>query len=605
MSTRISVRKKIKNVFRIDRAFRFVWRASPGWTVLNTFLAILQGLLPLLSLYLIKLIVDTITSAVQSDYSEVVFREIVFLVALATGAALVQAAFSRLTAYATEAQSVTVTDYVYDVMHKKSVSLDLAYYENPQYFDTLHRAQQEGPYRPTRIVSGLNQVGQSFVVLAGMVGLLFTFHWSAAILLFVSTLPGLWVQLLFARKNYCWQKEVTPLERRASYYSEILTGDMFAKEIRLFGLGSFFSTGFNLLRRKIRKERLSLARHRSIADFFSQGFALFILMGCFLYIGDQTLKGVITIGAMVMYFQAFQRGLTSLKNLLQYLAWLYEDNLFVAHFFTFLDIDNSIVDTKNPVSLPRGNRASITFNNVSFKYPGVREDVLKGVSFEIHPGEVIALVGANGAGKSTIVKLLCRLYDPKDGEIYFDQINYKQLSAKDLRKRISAVFQDFVQYSLSVRNNIKLGDIDSDRSSKELESAAAKAGIEDVILKLPNGYETILGKQFAKGEELSYGEWQRLVVARAFYKDASLVILDEPSSSLDIDSEFELFQNFKHLISGKSALIISHRFSTVKIADRVLVLEKGKIVETGSHNELMRIRGRYFEMYTKQTKWFE
>lgn len=605
MHTPQSVQAKLQNIFRIDRAFRFVWHASAGWTVLNGLLAVLQGVLPLLSLYLIKLIVDTITLAVQAGYSDSILWDIVFLVALAAGAAIMQVAVSRLATFAQEVQSSTVTDYVYDVMHKKSVSLDLAYYENPLYYDTLHRAQQEGPYRPTRIVNGLNQVGQSVASLVGMVGLLFTFHWFAGVVLFISILPGIYVQLVFARKNYRWQKEITPQERRASYYNHVLTGSSFAKEIRLFGLGAFFSNGFNLLRSKIRHEKLLLARQRFIADFLSQAFAVCVLMGCFLYIGIHALKGTITIGDMVMYFQAFQRGLTSLKNLLQNLTWLYEDNLFVAHFFTFLDIDKRIVEPGNPTPLPRHEKAAIVFQNVTFAYPGTRKGVLKNVSFEIRSGEVVALVGRNGAGKSTIVKLLCRLYDPLSGSISYNKINYKHLSIKELRREISVVFQDFVQYCLSVRDNIRVGDIEREQVPGEVELAAAKAGVEPVIAKLSKGYETMLGKQFDEGEELSYGEWQKLVMARAFYKESSLIILDEPSSSLDVDTEFTLFQNFKQLIAGKSALLISHRFSTVKMADRIIVLDDGSILETGSHKELLQKKGRYFDMYTKQTGWFD
>lgn len=603
MSTSTTVLKKIVHSIRVDRAFYFVWHASAKWTALSAILAALQGVLPLLSLYLIKLIVDTITAAVQHGYSDAMWWKIVFLVALATCAALIQVAVSRLAAYALEAQSFEVTDFVYNAIHKKSASLDLAYYENPEYFDTLHRAQREGPYRPARIVNGLNKIGQSTVSLIGMVGILFTFHWLAGLLLFMSTLPGIGVQLLFARKNYQWQKEVTPMERRASYYNYVVTRDIFAKEIRLFSLGPFFSATFNLLRSTIRKQRLSLARQRALADFVSQAFAVCVLMGCFLYIGIHALKGAITIGAMVMYFQAFQRGLTSLKDLMKNLTLLYEDNLFVTHFFSFLDIDNSIIIPSNPVALPEGGAATVAFQNVSFKYPGVRDEVLKDVSFEVAPEETVALVGGNGAGKSTIVKLLCRLYDPTDGVISFDNLNFRQIAVDDLRKHISVVFQDFAQYALSVQDNIKVGDVDKPESEAAIKEAADKAGMEKVVAKLSRGYDTMLGKQFDGGEELSYGEWQKLVIARAFYKDASLVILDEPSSALDADTEYELFNNFKNLISGKSALLISHRFSTVKMADRIIVLEEGKIVENGSHRELMDKRGRYFDMYTKQAKW--
>jgi len=490
------------------------------------------------------------------------------------------------------------------VMHKKSIDLDLAYYENPDYYDTLHRAQREGPYRPTTIVNGLNQLGQNTVSLIVMVGLLFTFHWSVGLLLFISTLPGLWVQIHFAKKNFRWQKEITPSERRASYYSWVLTSDEHAKEVRLFGLGGFFSDGFNTLRAKIRGEKLSLSRQRSGAEFLSQTFAAIILMACFLMIGIRTIKGLITIGDMVMYFQAFQRGISHLKELLQNLARLYEDNLFVSLFFSFLDARNQVVEAPNPKTIPADNQTGIELKNVSFSYPDQRDAVLNDVSFSIEPGEVVALVGPNGAGKSTIVKLLCRLYDPDTGTLTYNDVSYQDLAIENLRQQISVVFQDFVQYHLTVKENIWLGDVSKEKGESELLTQAAdKAVITDLISSLPKGYETMLGKWFESGEELSIGEWQKLVIARAFFRDANFIILDEPSSSLDADTEYQLFLNFKKLIEGKSALIISHRFSTVKMADRILVLEDGKILENGSHEELIALQGRYADMYRKQLTW--
>ena len=604
MPTPVSVSEKILNALRIDRSTKLVWKASRKWTIVNALLVLVQGVIPLASLYLIKLIIDTISKAVQSGSAEGAVSHVILLVVIAAGVAIVQVGVTRLAAYATEAQAITVTDYVHDIMHKKSIDLDLAYYENPDYYDTLHRAQREGPYRPTTIVNGLNSLGQNSVSLIVMVGLLFTFHWSVGLLLFVSTLPGLWVQIYFAKKNFRWQKEVTPSERRASYYSWVLTSDKNAKEVRLFNLGGFFSDGFNTLRAKIRGEKLTLLRQRTGAEFLSQVFATIILMACLLMISIRTLKGMITIGDMVMYFQAFQRGVNHLKELLQNLARLYEDNLFVSQFFSFLDAENQVVESSTPKPVPATKPPTIELQNVSFSYPGLRDPVLNDVSFVINPGEVVALVGSNGAGKSTIVKLLCRLYDPSAGVLSYNDSQYPDLVLQELRKQISVVFQDFVQYHLTVRDNIRLGDVEkAENSSDAVAAVAAKAGLSEVVKTLPKVYDTMLGKWFEAGEELSIGEWQKLVIARAFYRDANFIILDEPSSSLDADSEYQLFLNFKELIADKSALIISHRFSTVKMADRILVLEGGKITENGSHEELIIQQGRYAEMYRKQIAW--
>ncbi|MBE0584874.1 MAG: ABC transporter ATP-binding protein [Desulfofustis sp.] len=599
------VSSKIRNAIRIDRAFRFVWRASSSWTLLNGALVLVQGMFPLLSLYLLKLIIDTITDTVQSGGLEIGIPKLILLVGIAAGVALFQAATAKLADYSAEAQSAIVTDYVYDTMHRKSVGLDLAYYEDPSYFDTLHRAQQEGPYRPTRIVNGLNRLGQSSVSLVAMVGLLFTFHWSAGVLLFASAFPGVLVQIVFSKKMYHWQQKRTPIERQAGYYSWLMTADTFAKELRLFDLGGFFSETFNSLRNVIRGEKLALSSQRAIADFAAQAFAILILMSCFLLIGFRAIKGLISIGDMVMYFQAFQRGLSSLKELLHSIAGLYEDNLFVAHFFSFLDVQNSLVELPEPEVLPPVNQSGITLTNLHFRYPGQAKPVLNGLSLSIKPGEVVALVGANGAGKSTLVKLLCRLYDPEQGNIAIEGTDLRSLALRDVRKQISVVFQDFVKYQLSVRENIGLGDIKRLDDVPAIATAANRAGAEALIKNLPNCYETILGRWFIDGVELSHGEWQKIVIARAFFRNARLIILDEPTSSLDGNTEYHLYLKFKELMAGRSALIISHRFSTVSMADRICVLHDGRIAESGTHKDLMSLNSIYADMYAKQSTWMK
>lgn len=600
-----SIKSKIKNTLRIDRAFSLVWKASRKWTILSILLTVIEGMLPLLALYLMKLIIDTIAAAVQSGDGEESIQRAIYLIGAATLVIIIQSALRLATGYISETQGAIVTDYVARMLHVKSIDLDLAYYENPRYYDTLHRAQQEGPYRPTKIVNGLTKTLQSAVSLAAMVGLLFTFHWGVGILLFVSTIPGLLVQVLHARKRYEWQKQRTQSERRASYLSNILTVEPFAKEIRLFDLGSFFSNSYDTLRAMLRKEKLSLSRKRGIADFFAQMFAALVLMGCLLLITMRAISGAITVGDMVMFYQAFQRGIGHLKEFLTSIASLYEDNMFVAYFFEFLDIHNQIVDPPVPLPVPATFTQGISFDRVSFRYPGERSSVLEDISLTIGPGEVVALVGANGAGKSTLVKLLCRLYDPQQGSIAIDGINLRQFAVKDLRRQISAVFQDFAKYFLTVKENIQLGDTRIDPDSPEIKRAAVKANADLFIEKLPQGYDTTLGRWFFAGEELSLGEWQKLVLARAFLRQSQLIILDEPTSSLDIHTEYHLYMKFRELIADRSALLISHRFSTVRMADRIYVVDGGKIAEEGTHKELMERKGIYADMYSKQAAWLD
>jgi ATP-binding cassette subfamily B protein len=402
---------------------------------------------------------------------------------------------------------------------------------------------------------------------------------------------------------YRWQKERTPTERKASYYSWLLTADAFAKELRLFGLGQFFVSAFNNLRTLIRGEKLNLAKKRGLADFAAQAFAALVLMSCFLLIGLRTIKGLITVGDMVMYFQAFQRGLNALKGVLQNIAGLYEDNLFVSYFFSFLDARNTVRDPPQPKMLPTARQRGIELQDLHFSYPGHDKKVLAGLSLTIAPNEVVALVGANGAGKSTLVKLLCRFYDPTHGVITLEGIDLRQLSSTDIRRQISIVFQDFVKYQQRVRENIGLGDIEHLHDLRAIEAAAHRAGADELIKALPDGYDTMLGRWFQNGVELSHGEWQKIVIARAFFRDARFVILDEPTSSLDADTEYQLFTKFRELIAGRSALLISHRFSTVRMADRICVLAGGRISEQGTHQDLMAADGSYADMYRKQASW--
>ncbi len=598
---------KIKNALRIDRAFLLVWGATRKWTLLAFILTGVQGVLPLALLYLIKLIIDSIARSVQTNSPAADFSTVAYYLLAAFAVMLFQAGVQHLASYTEEIQVTLVSNHVVNLIHEKSISLDLSYYENPEFYDTLHRAQQEGPYRPVSIVKGLTSLLQNGVSLIAMVSLLFLFHWAVGIMLFVSIVPGVLVQLKYAKERFDWQKRRTHEERRAGYFSYILTSELFAKEIRLFDIGSHFSSLYAELKKLLMGEKLGLSKRMSIADFFAQAVAITFLVGSFFFIAYRAFSGMITIGDMVMYFQAFQRGVSYLKSLLQNLTALHEDNLFVSHFFTFLDIQNRVKEPRNPKRLKDGRIATVSLENVEFTYPGNREPVLKDLSFTINRGETVALVGANGAGKSTIVKLLCRLYDPQKGTVAFDNVSIAEMELNSVRRRVSVVFQDYARYYLTVRENIWFGDTTLLLNSEKIRDAAKMVNVDPLIESFPQGYDTILGRLFSSGKEISQGEWQKIVLARAFLRDANLVILDEPTSSLDTDTEFFLYEKFAQLTAGKSALIISHRFSTVRMADRIYVIDDGKIIESGSHSELVAENGTYADLYRKQTslKTFE
>ena len=599
-----SLGQRIKHVLRVDRAVCFVWQAGPGWAVANLALVVIQGVLPLLTLYLMKLIVDAVALAISAPGQSSGFGHVGLLIALAGGVACASAVIKSLSTLVREAQTQAVTDHMYDVLHAKSIQVDLEYYENPQYHDTLHRAQQEGPYRPTYILNGLIQLVQSGVSLAAMAGLLFSFHWLLAVVLFATAVPGVAVRLRYSGRLYQWQRERTSAERKASYFNWLLTGDVHAKEVRQFDLGTLFRERFRELRRRLRHERLQITRQRSWGELLAETGGIAAVFGSLGFIAYRTVHGVITLGDMVMYFGAFQRGLGFLRDLLRAVADLYENSLFLANLYEFLDLELKVKECTHPRALPRPMETGIVFDRVMFRYPGSEKRVLQDITLAIKPGELVALVGENGSGKTTLVKLLCRLYDPSDGKIFLDGLDLRQFKIVDLRREMSVIFQDYVQYYLTARENIWLGNTDLPMADQRVASAARRAEADSLIEKLPKGYETILGKWFGDGEELSIGEWQKVALARAFLREGQFVVLDEPTSSLDSKTEYEIFQGFRRLLRGKTAILISHRFSTVRVADRILVMEDGRIGESGSHEELLQRGGKYAHLFEMQARHY-
>jgi ATP-binding cassette subfamily B protein len=328
------------------------------------------------------------------------------------------------------------------------------------------------------------------------------------------------------------------------------------------------------------------------------------VFGALLFMAYQAVTGVITVGILVMYFQGFQRAMSTLQNLLRGLAALYEDNLFLTNFYRFLDFEPGIRPPERPVELPSFSQEGLVFHNVSFNYPRAARDSLQEIDFQLRPGETVALVGENGAGKSTLIKLLCRLYDPGQGSITLDGVDLKKLDPVAWQSQISVVFQDYVRYELSVLDNIWLGDVNAEKNSPEIAKAARVAGIDKAIQHFPDGYDAQLGTQFLDGRELSTGEWQRLALARAFFRKARLVVLDEPSSALDPLAEAALIEQFRRIIQGRSAIIVSHRLSSVQLADRIYVMADGRIVEEGSHDELLKRGGAYAGLFNAQAVFY-
>jgi ATP-binding cassette, subfamily B, bacterial len=596
---------KIRSALQqLNRALRFVWQSAKGWTIANGVLIAIQGVLPLLPLYLMKLMVDAVTAGVAAPDKWVAFKHVLLLGSFMGAVILCTSLIGLIAGLISEWQAYIVTDHMNDVLLAKSVEVDLEYYESARYYDTLHRAQREAPSRPLSIVNGLAQIGRNGISLLAIGALLLSFHWSIAIILFTAVISGTAVRLRYTGKMYRWQYEQTSAERQAGYLNWMLTDRSHAKEIRLFDLGPLFMRRFRDLRWKLRKGRLAITRRRSIADFVAQTFATAVIYSLYAYLAYQAIGGKATLGDLAMYYQAFQRVQGSLQGILSSLERLYEDNLFLSNLYEFLDLKRTVIEPVHASPVPQPLQRGIVLNHMSFQYPGGNRKALEDISLSIRPGEVVALVGENGSGKTTLIKLLCRLYDPTGGTITIDGIDLRQFETKALRHEIAIIFQDYAHYHLTARENIWFGNTALSPDHERVIAAARRSGADDVISALPHGYDTILGKRFEDGEELSIGEWQKVALARAFMRDAQIIVLDEPTSSMDAKAEYEVFQSFRQLVSGRTAILISHRFSTVRMADRIFVLKQGSVIEGGTHEELLRVGGTYARLFEMQAQHY-
>ena len=589
-------------LLNLKRVLPFLWESGRGWVLAHIALTICQGLLPLLVLYLLKLIVDALTTGLKSAPSELLFDQILWLIALAGGVALVGSFCNSLSTLVTRVHSDAVTDHMCSILHAKSLEVDLEYYENAQYYDTLHRAQTEAPTQPKTILVALLQIGQHSLTLFTILGLLWWLHWSIIFVLIAAAIPEFITQLRYADKLYTWRRRSTPKQRQAWYLNSMLVTDTHAKEIRLYGLGETFHRWFQEIRKNLRKERRTLEVHHTFFTLGGQAIATTAIFGLLIFIAYHTLYGLLTIGDTVMYFGAVQRGAASLQALGNSLYKLYSGNLFLVNLYEFLDLPPKVVSPSTPKAFPRPLQQGLVLDHVTFSYQNGTRSVVQDFTLSIRPGEHIALVGKNGVGKTTLVKLLCRLYDPLKGRITLDGIDLREFALADLRAEFSVIFQDFAKYQMTASQNIWLGNILQPSDTPLIEAAAKAAGAHEVITRLPQGYHTQLGKWFERGQELSIGEWQKISLARAFLRQSQILVMDEPTSAMDAKAEYELFQRFHQLAKDRMAILISHRLATVKMVDRIYVLDQGRIVESGTHDVLMRKSGQYAELFETQAQ---
>lgn len=579
----------------LRKTFRLVWQEARSPFLGQTILSMLEAVLPLAFLFLLKQLIDMVTTqATAGEWLPSLFwwllaaMGVVFLLqdlARTTGGWVHQKLSSRL-------QST-----MYDKLHARAVRLDLHHFEQARYYNILNRALREAPYRPALFIRHLIDSLRGSLALLLMIFLLTGFHYTVALVLLAINLPLIGVRLQWSRKMYQWRKDQTERERRIWYVNWLLTGERAATEQRLFGLGPFFRKRFKANFRDLKEEETRLTGRRALAESLAQIFKTLGVVGAFGLIFYQTARGQISTGSMVMYLLAFQRGLTYLRDALTGLAGLHEDSLFLGDVFDFTSLE---VSDEPQDSGTAGPLEEIRFEKVGFRYPGKAEWAVRDLTFSLKKGEILALAGPNGAGKTTVVKLLCRLYTPEEGRILLNGRDLQEISPSAYKKLIATVFQDFMLYRLSIEQNIAFGDVTRPTEEEELWVAARKAGVAEVIHGQKRQMETLIGSLFGDSTNLSWGEWQKLALARALYRNSPLLVLDEPTSAMDAYAEADLLERFQELQEEKTCLLISHRMANLRQANRILMLDKGRKVEEGSHEQLMQQKGMYYELFSRQ-----
>jgi ATP-binding cassette subfamily B protein len=606
----------------LPRGLALVWRAAPRLTTAWGLLLTVQGVLPALIVLLTRPMVDQLAAALGSDPAAV--RSTAVLVAAMAALMALGEALRSAAGYIRAAQAEAVRDHVSALMHRQSMSVDMAFYDLPENFDHLHRARREAGIRPLALLESTGTVLQNGITLVAMANVLAGYSVWLPLILIASTVPAGIVVLRSTVRAHAWRRKTTEDERRTWYYEWLLTSRETAAETRLFDLGATFRSRFEALRRRLRIERLALAREQAWSEFLAGGAAFGVVGATLAWMLWRALEGQASLGDLALLYAAFNQGQGLARGLLENIGQILSNSLFLGDLFEFLALKPSVADASSaaigsalapttttdtvPGAIPDADRHEVAgpwsiqaptlrFEGVTFAYPNTGRPVFTDFNLLLPGGRITVILGANGAGKSTLIKLLCRFYDPQAGRVTIDGEDIRGLPVAELRRRISVLFQTPIHFHATAAEAIALGDARAALRDAAVRAAAEAAGADALIARLPEGYATALGVSFDRGVDLSVGEWQRIALARACYRRAPLLVLDEPTSAMDPWAEAAWMARFRALAQDRTVLLITHRLSTARYADLVYVLDRGRIVESGTHAEMRHADGRYAALW--------
>ncbi|HXN90260.1 MAG TPA: ABC transporter ATP-binding protein [Candidatus Sulfotelmatobacter sp.] len=605
----------------LPQVLRLVWEASRPVTIGLFVTTALAGIVPTISVGITLMLTNAVVAGIKinsfhqpdhvrfsdlgvtwlpgptlSSVGMIVFLALLQLIVFALSALL-----NTLRNICQQLLQNSVSMRIQLMVMEKAASLDLPFYEDPASYDLLRRAQNDSINRPVLMIATAFGLLQTLLTLVTMIVLLFGVSWILAVAVLLSPIPAFIADTRYGWRGYNIARWGSRLLRRMNYMVNLVTTDSFAKEVKLFGLGHYFIERYRLIATAFYDSQRSQVVRRYMTGFALGNISTIVTSLTYLYIALQAIAGRLSLGSLTAYTQAAVQVQNSIQSVLSGFSGMYEHNLYLNNLVELMAKEPSMPVAATPVPVPQPMRGEIRFDNVSFAYPGAQNQALSNLSFTVKAGETLAVVGRNGAGKTTLFKLICRLYDPLEGRILIDGIDIKDFEPDELRRQIGAMFQDYVDYQATAAENIGLGNLPEIANRDSVVSASKQAGSDELIAHLPEGYDTALGKWFDAGVNLSGGEWQKVALARAFMReDARILLLDEPTSALDAQAEYDLFERLRSLTHGRTAVYISHRFSTVRRADRIVFLEHGRLVEEGTHEELIRLNGRHARLFRMQ-----